>query len=451
MFKRLSRLRAFLIGVALWFGMLGSPTSQALAAYQLYVLDSAPPGGTGSLQQPFNDIGTAVNAGRLLSASWGIIQINVAAGNYSVSSPIVIDYPLTLQGAAVLDFDLDGRPIGSVQTGTETRVTASATLGDNPVFYVRPKPGALSVAVINISRMMLKGSIAAPTSGALRLEKAQAFTVSDLVVNGAVTRVSPTAGIDVVASTGTLKRSFVAGHGSCGICVGAGTATSPAAVTLQQNRSKSNGAGGLLLSGTAFPLIEVSQGLTAQVLNNDLSDNSTGNQGFGIRTIAIGTTVPPPQTIGRVTAQFNGNRIANNRYALIVDAGFPRRNNLPLPSTSCLDTRTFGGQLTLQLNANSVSGSIVSPALVTTTRAQVWLAPANNPIAGWQYLHGASVLIQDPSLSLGGYGAFRYEHPQADTFVNASGGGFCANDVSPELLGNLVIYNSNILPYGRNF
>ena len=59
MFKRISSLRALLVGVALWFGMLASPGSQALAAFQLYVLDSAPPGGTGSLQQPFNDIGTA--------------------------------------------------------------------------------------------------------------------------------------------------------------------------------------------------------------------------------------------------------------------------------------------------------------------------------------------------------------------------------------------------------
>jgi hypothetical protein len=98
-----------------------------------------------------------------------------------------------------------------------------------------------------------------------------------------------------------------------------------------------------------------------------------------------------------------------------------------------------------------VTNSVVSPALVTTTRAQVWLSPANNPIAAWQYLHGASILIQDPSASFGGFGNFQYDTPSEDTFDNATGGGFCPNDVQKEALRNVVIYNGTILPNVKNF
>ena len=207
------------------------------ASAQIYVDAAAIPGGDGSIQWPFNNIAGAVDEGRNRSATAGIIQINVAAGEYLVASQIDIDYPLTLLGASTLAFDLDGRPTGTALAGTETKVIATSTLGDKPLFYVHPKAGAQSVAVVKVSNLLLTGSGTAPTAGAIKLEKAQAFVVSDLIVKGTVALTSPSVGIDVTASTGVIKRSFVSGVGSCGICVGAGTATSPAAITIQQNRS----------------------------------------------------------------------------------------------------------------------------------------------------------------------------------------------------------------------
>jgi hypothetical protein len=255
-------------------------------------------------------------------------------------------------------------------------------------------------------------------------------------------------GIDAQASSGYIKRSYVTGVGACGICVSAGTSASPANVNVLNNRSVMNGAGGLLLQGTSFPLVEVSESLQAQVNNNDLSQNTTAPQGFGVRVIALAQTVPLPQVAGKATISLNGNRLTNNRYALVVDAGFPRRNALPWPSATCLDTRTFTGQLSVSLNDNVIGPSSVTPALVSFTRSQVFQAPAANPIAGWQYLHNASISIADPALTLGGTDGFRIDHQEVDQFV----GGNCPGDLVPEPLGNRLTYNGiEVLAPVRNF
>jgi hypothetical protein len=159
-----------------------------------------------------------------------------------------------------------------------------------------------------------------------------------------------------------------------------------------------------------------------------------------------------------VTLYANGNEFSNNRYALIVDAGFPPRNKAPLPATTCADQTPYAGHVTVQFNDNSVipGSATQSPALVTTTRAQVWLAPnnANSKLVLWQYLHGSTISIFDPALTLttaGSSSPFRYDAPGNDRFLNGGAdGGVCQDDYSQEWLGNAVSYNgSNLLD--KNF
>jgi hypothetical protein len=319
-------------------------------------------------------------------------------------------------------------------------------LGVNPVIFVRPATGVPVVNGVTIANLTVEGttegSSTSPTE-TVKLQKVQGFAVTDLIVRG----VTAFTGIDTSASSGYIKRSYVTGALACGICVSAGTTASPATVNVLNNRSVQNTGGGLLLQGTSFPLREVSESLQAQVNNNDLSQNDTAPLGFGVRIFALGQVVPTPQVAGKATVSLNGNRLANNRYALVVDAGFPRRNTLPLSSGIC-DARTFTGQLSVSLNDNTIGPSSVTPALVSFTRSQVFQAPSGNPISAWQYLHNASISIADPALTLGGTAGFRIDHQEIDQFV----GGNCANDVIAEPLGNRLTYNGiEVLAPFRNF
>lgn len=147
---------------------------------------------------------------------------------------------------------------------------------------------------------------------------------------------------------------------------------------------------------------------------------------------------PGDEPRGRVRARLVGNRIADNRTGLMIDAGFPARNR----RASGCDERTFSGQLGLSLRGNSVTGSLQRPSLVTFTRGQV--ITNASPLRDWQYLHDATFSIDDPELTLE-EGLF--DHAFADPFVNdASNGGACPADETAEPLANSLIYNVEAVP-----
>jgi len=435
-------------------------TTASAASLQLFV-DCAS-GGTvvnGSRQKPFHDIASAVAAGRAQRSGYSDIKISVLPGTCNVSSTIVIDFPVRVQGSSVLNFDSDGRPVGTVQNGTDSRVIAADAIGANPVFAVEPPSGAQSVVGVTITNFSIVGtpSVTRGTQAAtISVRNAQNLMISDLVVAAPAGKelASPTAGIDLTGTSGYLKKSYVKGVSACGICIAGGTSESPAVVNVIQNRSVANGAGGLLLAGTG---VTGGDSLTAQINNNSFADNTTGAQGFGVRIIAIGSSLLELPNSAFLTAHLNGNSFANNRYQLIVDAGFPPRNKGPIPSTSCADEYPYLANMNIYLNSNAVTNTAItkSSGLVTTTRAQVWLAP-NNPNGKsvlWQYLFGSSISIFDPELALTGASSqspFLYDVPEADPFLNPTDGGSCAADWVNEALGDYVSYNGATLT-GRNF
>jgi hypothetical protein len=72
------------------------------------------------------------------------------------------------------------------------------------------------------------------------------------------------------------------------------------------------------------------------------------------------------------------------------------------------------------------------------------MAALNPAVLGqWQYLHGATYTISDPN---GALADAWIDHPETDPFL-----GPCAGDATNEALGNILIYNGAVLPYGRNF
>lgn len=95
----------------------------------------------------------------------------------------------------------------------------------------------------------------------------------------------------------------------------------------------------------------------------------------------------------------------------------------------------------LQFFSNTVSGSLLTPSLVTFMRGQVSLGV--NPQSQYQWLHNASFTITDPHGALaGGW----IHHLETDPIL-----GSCPNDQTNELLGNVLTYNGQVVPYQKNF
>jgi hypothetical protein len=105
------------------------------------------------------------------------------------------------------------------------------------------------------------------------------------------------------------------------------------------------------------------------------------------------------------------------------------------------DPRVFSGAIDLELAGNTVTGSLVTPALVTFGRSLAALDPSILPL--WQYLHGTTFDISDRDGTLADAWI---DHPSTDPYV-----GPCPADTTHESLGNNLNYNGTALPNGRNF
>jgi hypothetical protein len=397
----------------------------------IHVSANAPAGGDGSGGRPYSDVAVAMDAARSAALGGASVVINIEPGSYPVSTTLRIDFPLHLRGANIPVLDDSGWPTGSVEPGTESLIYGTPSLGTDPVLAIAgTDTTSVSASVTNLSLTALAGNTL------LQVQRAQAFAVKDNVLSG-----PGASGVDVVASSGVISDNYVQGMQACGICLAVGTSDHTADVVVQDNRVVGNVGGGMLLVATDQGLeLNGELLLSAQVVHNDLSSNSTAPQGFGLRVMAIKNTRPSTRSAGSVNAVFNDNRIVANRFGVVVDAGFPYRN----VSGGC-DTRVFSGQFDLSFRGNTLEGSAIAAAVVSTTRylVSMKLNPAANSLANWQYLHGATISLDDPDLVLG---SFRYDHPEFDRFT----GGSCTADVVAEPLGNTIIYNGSPMLTGQN-
>jgi hypothetical protein len=261
--------------------------------------------------------------------------------------------------------------------------------------------------------------------------------VQQYLVADNIFRAPATFAFTSVASSGKLIANHLSGIGTGAIFNG-GYPESPSNVVAVGNRAVGNNLGGILLNGASINIPELGDQLSAIVRGNDLSGN-TGTQGFGLRVFILRRDAGTPgdsQSVAHVEALVQDNRLVGNRVGLMVDAGFPYRR-----VAGVCDPRVFSGTIDLELLGNSLSDSILAPALITTTRNNAALTPSMLPM--WQYLHGATFSISDRDQTL--MGAW-IDHPTADPFV-----GPCPADATHEILENTLIYNGVEVPNGRNF
>jgi hypothetical protein len=407
--------------------------AQADAHKVIHVEANAPLGGKGTAAKPFNTIADAVVLARSVG---GDPTIKVEPGRYELASTITIDIPLDLVGSNVMQIDSNGWPTGVVSPATETRIVGLAALQALPLVSV----GGIDPVVmnnVNIQGFTFEGG---PGGGNdIELRRVQNFSVSGNVLTGP----SPLPmngttiiGIFPVASSGSIVGNYIAGEG-CGTCITAGYPGSPAYLQFTGNRSVNNKNGGLLLNGSSFGIPEQGDQLDVLVLGNDLSEN-TDSGSFGLRIYVIKKELPDTQSGGNVNALILSNRLFGNQIGISIDAGFPYRQTKIPPVTGSLvcDTRVYSGLLNITLFGNTLSGSLLTPGLISFTRVTATLDPTQQK--SWQYLHNATYIITDPQGSLAGYVK---DHPTNDPFV----GGLCAADVAQEILGNTLTYNGAVV------
>jgi hypothetical protein len=416
--------KRFLVFVA--FACLAVPAFTA-ASIVIHVDDDAAPGGNGSGQSPYNTLAAALEAAKATSES---VRIIVAPGEYAITETLTIDRSLDLRGSTELLKDTDGWATGDAAAGTETRIVAGSSLGSQPVILVG-RSDATVLDDVSIRGFVFQGT----TSGIQVL----LTRVQDYVVKANIFRAPALFALQSVASSGRVTGNHFRGVGTGAIFAG-GYPESPSSVVFTGNRSVGNATGGVLLNGVSINLPELGDQLDAVVRGNDLSDNTgSPNQSFGLRVFILRRDLGAPgdtQSSARVNALVQDNRIVGNRIGIVVDAGFPYRR----VGTVC-DTRVYSGAVDLEFVDNTVTGSLLTPALVTFTRIVAGLNQALLP--QWQYLHDATFVISDPD---GALAEAWIDHPELDPFL-----GPCPGDAAHESLGNVLMYNGAAVPNGRNF
>jgi len=415
--------RLLLVVVAL--AVFATP-AQAASRRVIHVDDDAPLGGNGSARTPYANLTDALADA---SAASSDVLILVEPGDYAVESPLVIDRSLEIRGSSVLIDDAEGLPTGQVLTGTETRIVGTAPLGTQPLISVG-RPDAIVIDDVEIRGLILEGTL-----GGIEMLVRR---VQDYAIHDNVFRAPGFLGLQTIASSGRVAGNYFSGVDTGAILAG-GYPASPSKVTFTGNRSVENNLGGLLLNGASIGIPELGDEPEATVRGNDLSDNTLAPNAFGVRLFILRRDPGAPgdsQSTGNVRALLQGNRIVGNRIGLTIDAGFPYRR----VGTTC-DPRVFSGSIDLTLKDNMLTGSLLTPALVTFTRVTAALSPGTLNL--WQYLHDATIAVTDPDETLADAWI---DHPELDPFL-----GPCPGDAVNEPLGNVLRFNGVDLPNGRSF
>jgi hypothetical protein len=423
------RMRAVALAIA-----MAAPVASVNAASNSPVInvdDDAAAGGDGSERFPFNNLVDALSAAKGIAGS---VVVKVAPGTYRFDRSLVIERPLELRGSSVPVVGPDRLPTGQVVAGTETRLVGTESLGSNPLISVGETDGTV-ISGVTISGFILT---ATTTSNEVLLTRVQNYSIQNNVF------LPPGAfGMHSIASSGVVTGNFFTGI-STGAIFSGGYPASPSSVVFQGNRAVKNTLGGVLLNGASIDIPEPGDELRATVQNNDLSSNiELAGFSFGIRIFILRRDlgkVGDTQSEGNVHAWVAGNRIIGNEMGFSIDAGFPYRK-VQTPNGPVCDARVYSGSIDLTLSGNTVADSHLTPALVTFTRNEGALDQSKLPL--WQYLHGATYTISDPDNT---FADARIDHPETDPFI-----GPCPGDATHETLGNVLRYNGQVLPNGRNF
>ncbi len=332
--------------------------------------------------------------------------------------PLLVNMPnVQIRGSSQI-IPEDGLPSGSLVEGTETLIQANPPLGNNQrIMLIVPTSDGMVGNQVGVEGMVFDGK-APPRAGdsnrVVAFDRVDRFTFTGNIVRGGAF------GLFVIASSGDISGNYFAGNG-CGTCISAGD------VRFSGNRSIANTAGGILMNGTGevvphdlgrynstFAVLPFGSAIfdtvVVEVSGNDLSsNNATPTFSFGIRCFMFAPLRPAAQTSASVTVNAHANRIENNAFGVVIDAGFPRRLRPDGTPTVPLQG-TFRGNF----ENNEVSDNLQTPALITFTRSTAALDPSQ--LNQFKYLHDSTFELTYTDGQLDGYW---FDHPFVDLFDGA--------------------------------
>jgi hypothetical protein len=230
--------------------------------------------------------------------------------------------------------------------------------------------------------------------------------------------------VDVRVGSAILEKNHTSGRGStCDLCV-----AGPGTFTIRDNVLQDGGIPGVLaVPATILPVPAVVEQyvlpatalMTLTVSNNDVRGHQKVPVGVGVRIAGMG--VGAPTVAGTTRATVTGNNLVNNRFGIIIEAGFP------------VATGVLRGDVEFTSSGNTFSGSCQNNLLVSFARHTTGLGLNTNP-----YLRNTTY-----ALTLGAdipFAGAWYAHPanlgntlvvNGATITNGSVHAYDANKVCP--------------------
>jgi hypothetical protein len=377
----------------------------------------------------FATIQAALAQARLdrLSTSETIV-IHVASGKYVETLPLILDIPnLQLEGETTLTMDANGVPTGFVGSGSTQLLAKPALSGVQTVLLIGPTSNGTGNGVTVQGLVLDAGTNGSTGDGRdITIDRVALFSIRRNVLLGAGLA------MDFRAAGGVIEENFITGNG-CGACLSAGNALEPASYSFVRNRSVKNAFSGLVIVGSSYDgvqhpaLVPIEQGeifdsITAVIDANDLSGNKRApNFTSGLRFFAFTPTVPQGQSTGSIQATVTNNTITNNSFGVVIDAGFPWRD----------DPRVWAANFNIVFSRNTVSVSKKAQALITFTRFTTSLD--SKELNVFKYLTNSLFSISDFDNSLSGYW---FDNPLTDP-------------ISGLPLQNTLVVNGVATPPGR--
>lgn len=337
----------------------------------------------------------SARAGRIArnetSAARCRITIDVAAGTYDGTAgattdatlerfPMIIDVPdISIVGALKMGLDAAGRATGVSTTGNVSTIRAtpalkiagssSQTAVSEEMFIVNTTiAGQRGDGVVIEGFVMNSGHAATDTT--LGGQGVLSMRAANLIVRGNKFEGNFTERVDVRVGTAILEKNHSTGRGStCDLCV-----AGPGVFVVRENVLVDGGIPGLLaVPATLLPVpaaieqfvLPDTSLMTLTVSNNEVRGHQRVPVGVGVRIAAMG--VGAPSVAGITLATVTGNNLVNNRFGMIVEAGFP------------VATGVLRGDVQLTTSGNTFSGSCQNNMLVSFARHTTGLGLNTNP------------------------------------------------------------------------
>jgi hypothetical protein len=442
----------------------------ALAAHQdhgdlvgggtIHVSAAAAFPGRGTADQPFRRITDAMNLARCVRRAAGeltsaerTITIDVAAGKYPgafiadvneptrEALPLVANIPgVVYRGHTVMALDAAGLPTGPVE-GTETILRAEPPLittplgQDQPLILISNTTDGSAGNGTTVEGFVLRSGNTSVRAGLAVL----AIRADGLLLRGNVVDEPLVAGFDTRASDVEVAGNFITRVASCGICI-----LGPADVWVHGNRSSGNTSGGLI-TGPTMGELPYDQGaqsffvppfvvpdvahLEALIEDNDFTGNTANrNNSFGERHFTAARLAPSrPVTSAHVVSR--GNRLWNNPFGVLVDAGFPER---ALPPFSTRFEGDFSADL-FERAPGDGTRNCRAGIFASMTRFATSFPFNAGQLAGNRYLDGAFYDLTIPNVT------FWVDHPTKDP-------GPTPAEEDDEEIWNTLVVNGKTLP-----